>query len=305
MRFRLAGFFCLLLAATTVRAADEPTKGQAASAEDDRAIRAALDAFSDALRKGDAQALAGLFTEDGEAVDGEGDSIVGRASLQEHYAARFASGPGDKFETVIDSIRILAPGVARVAGHSTVRPSDGAAAITGKYKSIQVKHDGRWLVASLRELPDSEMTPHDHLAELDWLVGDWVEESENAVVMTSYAWSDDRNYLLRKYDVRVKGKDALTGTQRMGWDPLTKQIKSWVFDSRGGYGEAHWMRAEDQWILKTTGVRPDGLATTSTQILTRVDKDTLRWKSIDRTLGSEIRDDIEEVVMVRKPPRPQ
>ena len=31
----------------------------------------------------------------------------------------------------------------------------------------------------------------------------------------------------------------------------------------------------------------------------------MRWKSIDRTLGSDISQDIDEVVMVRKPPQPK
>ena len=78
-----------------------------------------------------------------------------------------------------------------------------------------------------------------------------------------------QNFLLRSFDVRVKGKPALTGTQRIGWDPLTKQIKSWVFDSTGGYGEGLWMRQGDQWVIKATGVRPSGRTTTATQVLSR------------------------------------
>jgi uncharacterized protein (TIGR02246 family) len=318
MRTRLSGVLCVLLAATTLLAAQDPPKdgagganpggrdaGPAGVADEEKAIRATIDAFSEALRKGDARAIAAQFTEDGEAVDGEGGSIVGREALQQHYAARFASGPGDKVETTVDSIKILAPGVARAAGRTTVHPSAGGTAVTGGYKAIHVRRDGRWLVASLRELPDKELSHSEHLQELEWLIGDWLEEGEDAVVLTSFAWTDDKNFLLRTFDVRVKGKPALTGTQRIGWDPLTKQIKSWVFDSRGGYGEGLWMRAEDQWVIKASGVRPDGRTTTATQVLTYVDKDTLRWKSIDRTLGSEIRPEIDEVVMVRKPPQPQ
>ncbi len=124
------------------------------------------------------------------------------------------------------------------------------------------------------------------------------------MVNTSVAWTDNGSFLLRSFDVRVKGKPALTGTQRIGWDPLTKQLKSWVFDSNGGHGEGLWMRSGDQWIVKATGVRSDGRVATATQVLTRVSKDTLRWKSIDRTIGSEISGDIDEIVMVRKPPQP-
>jgi uncharacterized protein (TIGR02246 family) len=277
----------------------------AGRSEDERAIRAAIDAFAQALQKNDVPVIVGMFTEDGEAVGADGDTIQGRAALEEHYAARFADAPGDKLETTVESISFLAPGVARENGRTQTTPSGGGNRITSRYTAIHVKRDTRWLIASLRELPEKEISHHERLKELEWLVGDWVEETEEAVVLTSVAWTDNNNFLLRSFDVRVKGKPALTGTQRIGWDPLTKQIKSWVFDSNGGYGEGLWTRAANQWVIKATGVRPDGRAATATQVLTMVNKDTLRWKSIDRTLGDEIRPEIDEIVMVRKPPRPR
>ena len=32
----------------------------------------------------------------------------------------------------------------------------------------------------------------------------------------------------------------MTVTQRIGWDPAAKQIRSWEFDSEGGFGEGTW-----------------------------------------------------------------
>lgn len=272
--------------------------------EDEKAIRETIAEFAGAFQRRDARAIAGLFTEDGEAVDAEGGTIQGRRALEEHYAARVAEAQGDRLEAAAETIAFLAPGVARVTGRSQVTPSDGSAPAVGRFAGILVQRDGRWLVASVREMPEKELTPHEHLKELEWLVGDWVEETEEAVVNTSVAWTDNGNFLLRSFDVRVKGRPALTGTQRIGWDPLTRQLKSWVFDSNGGYGEGLWMRQGDQWVIKATGVRADGRVATATQVLTYVNKDTLRWKSIDRTLGGEISQDIDEIVMVRKPPAP-
>jgi uncharacterized protein (TIGR02246 family) len=277
----------------------------AARAEDDRAIREAIDAFTKAFREGNAKAIVGLFSEDGEAVDAEGNTIHGRSALEEHYAGRIAEAPGDKLDITVQAISFLAPGVAQVSGSTQVTPSDGTAPFGSGYVAILTKREARWLLASVREVPEKDLTPHEHLKELEWLVGDWVQESDEAVVSTSVAWSDNGNFLLRSFDVRIKGKPALTGTQRIGWDPLTKQLKSWVFDSSGGYGDALWMRQGNQWVVKATGVRPDGRVATATQVLTYVTKDSLRWKSIDRTLGSDISQDIDEIGMVRKPPRPE
>jgi uncharacterized protein (TIGR02246 family) len=273
--------------------------------EDDKAIRAGIEAFSQAFQKNDARTIAAMFTEDGEAVDLEGGTIQGRAALEEHYLSRFAEMPDRKLETRIESIKYLAPGIARETGRTQVLSSDGATVSNGRYTAIRIKRDGRWLIASVREIADKDISHHERLKELDWLVGDWVAETEEAVVLTSVAWTDEGSFLLRSFDVRIKGKPALTGTQRIGWDPLAKQIKSWVFDSRGGYGEGLWTSAGDQWVIKATGVRPEGRAASATQILTYVNKDKLRWKSIDRTLGDEIVPEIEEIVMVRKPPQPK
>lgn len=307
----------VLLAALSLSAADDnpqaakpaqtpkaaaPGNAQAANTKE---FQAAADAFSAAFAKGDAAAIAEMFAEEGEAVDAQGAAIQGRKALAEHYAARFASGPGDTLAVTVDAVSFLAPGVATETGRTRLLVPESGTEESGNFAAILVKRDNRWLIASLREKTERELSHHDRLKELEWLVGDWVEETEEAVVFTSIAWSDNGNYLLRQFDVRVQGKAAVTGSQRIGWDPLTKQIKSWVFDSEGGYGEGLWMRSGNHWVSKTTGVRPDGHTTTATQVLTYVNKDTLRWKSIDRTLGAEIRHDIDEIIMVRKPPKPQ
>ena len=301
MKRSMAAWLGMGLAVASLCAAEEP----AGKSGDETAIRANVESFTRAFQNKDAKAIASLFNEDGEAVDDEGGTIQGRAAIEEHYAARFAEMPGDRLETTIESIKFLAPGIARETGRTRILPSDGGTPITGRYAAMHIKRDDRWLIASVRELVEREISHQERLAELEWLLGDWVEETPDAVVTTSVAWADNNNFLLRSFDVRVKGKPALTGTQRIGWDPLTKQIKSWVFDSRGGYGEALWSRAGDQWVIKANGVRPDGRTATATQVLTYVNKDTLRWKSIDRTLGDEIVQEIDEIVMVRKPPKPR
>ena len=58
-------------------------------------------------------------------------------------------------------------------------------------------------------------------------------------------------------------------------------------------------------MIKTTGVLKDGRSASATNILTRVNKDTLKWASVDRTCGTEILADAEEVTLVREPPKPR
>jgi hypothetical protein len=199
----------------------------------------------------------------------------------------------------------LAPELARQDGRTKLIPADGGPPSTARYTASLIKTQGHWRIASIRELDDPSITHHERLKELEWLVGEWVEETGDTVIETSIAWVDEGNFLLRGFEIKVAGKVDLKGTQRIGWDPISKQIKSWVFDSRGGYGEGHWSRSGDQWIVKSSGVRPDGLTTSATQTLRRVSKDRLLWSSTSRTLGGETRDDLHEFMMVRKPPQPK
>ena len=97
-------------------------------------------------------------------------------------------------------------------------------------------------------------TPEEQLKQLQWMIGDWVDESPEALVVTSYRWTDNQCYILSEFKVQSAGRPEMTGTQRIGWDPLAKTIRSWVFDSEGGFGEGTWTRDGDHWIVKRTGV---------------------------------------------------
>ena len=71
----------------------------------------------------------------------------------------------------------------------------------------------------------------------------------------------------------------MTGTQRIGWDPVTRNIRSWVFDSEGGFGEGVWTREGNKWIVKKTGVTGDGKIASATNIISQVSKHRMTWES--------------------------
>ena len=102
---------------------------------------------------------------------------------------------------------------------------------------VYVKQDGRWLQAAVRDELLGGPTPHERLGELEWMIGEWVNESQAAVVHTTCRWSEDGNFLLREFTMKTQGEPVLSGTQRIGWDPVRQQIRSWVFDSEGGFGQ--------------------------------------------------------------------
>jgi uncharacterized protein (TIGR02246 family) len=285
--------------------AGQASAGASEGSQDERAIRATSAAFVKAFNAGDARAIAELLTEDVESTDEDGSVVQGKWAVADLFAQAFTASPGGKMEIRIDSIRFLTPEVAKEEGRSTITPAGGGPPDVDRYSVLYVKKNGKWLQSSIREHPEHDLSPHERLKELEWMLGEWVDESDSAVIFTTCRWSEDRNFLLRHYAIRVEGKPALDGTQRIGWDPVTGQFKSWLFDSQGGYSEGLWSREGNRWIVKLSGPLRDGKITTETNIITKVRDGMARWQSVDRTVAGRLLPDTREFVLVRRPPQPE
>jgi uncharacterized protein (TIGR02246 family) len=282
---------------------------KAVVSDDESAIRAQAAQFADAFNKGDADAIAKQFTEDARVIDADGRSVEGREAIRKRFAEAIEAGGGAKVEFKTDRVQLVGREVAIEEGHASAKNADGTIAGRGPYTVIYAKQDGQWKIAVVRDhepaADDAANTPHAHLEELAWMVGEWVDESDEAVVRTSCNWSKDGNYLLREFTVHVAGKPAMSGTQRIGWDAQHEQIRSWVFDSDGGFSQGLWSRSGDnQWRIVSTGTTRDGDTATAVNIVTREHPDTMRWQSIERTLGGESLPDTDDIVIARKPPGP-
>ena len=128
-----------------------PVPRQEQSAAEIAAIRAESEAFVAAFNKGDAKAVAALWTEDGEYIDDTGRRFAGREAIEKGYAEYFAGNPNTKIQITIDSLRLLSDDAAIEDGRAvTDPPADGAAGFS-KYTSTHVKVDGKWLMASVRD----------------------------------------------------------------------------------------------------------------------------------------------------------
>ncbi|QEH38520.1 SnoaL-like domain protein [Aquisphaera giovannonii] len=295
--------------------AEARTRTQATADEraaDREAIQGLVASFVKAFDAGDARAIGAMFTPGARLTTMDGQVVEGRESIERRFAASFEESPGQKIEIKTESLRFLDADAAIEEGTAAVSSPDGSgepAAGTTRYTVAYVKRDGRWLQDSLHDQPiprvAAEPTAADRLKELEWLVGEWIDESDDAEVRTTCTWAENRSFLIRAFRVKVAGKEVMTGTQRIGWDPRDKQFRSWVFDSAGGFSEGRWSREGDRWLIKSTGTLKDGRTASATNIVTRVGKNTMKWTSTDRTLGEEIMPDEEEVTLVRIPPLPR
>lgn len=270
---------------------------------DEKLIRRTVDDFSKAYNAHDAKAVGALFTADAEIVNEDGVVTQGRAEIERAFGEIFEEDPETQISIAIKSIRFLGLSVAVEDGTSSVIPAMDEPAERSRYTAVHVRQDGRWLMASARDLAD-EPTEEDQLKQLEWMIGDWVDESPDALIVTSAQWTDNHHFILSKFTIQVAGRPLMNGSQRIGWDPLAKVIRSWVFDSEGGFAEGIYSHDGNQWIVKLSGVTRDGKLASSTNTTTIISKDRLIWQSRDRMVGGEAQADTEEVMVVRKPPAP-
>jgi len=297
----LAMFFaCPFAAAQTAQEAKQPAAVQ--NSADLDAIRAAVNSYVEAYNRGDAKAVANLWAEDADWISPSGEHFQGREAIEREMGEMFEDAKGLKIEVLEPTVRLVAPDAAVEEGIVRVtRPGEPPSDAT--YLAVHVKKNGQWKLESVRETSVPEVSAHEQLKQLDWLAGEWVDESATEVVEHTFKWSEDGHYLLGKFVVQWEGLPPMKGDVRIGWDPLTKQIKSWIFDTEGGRAEGAWTRIGDRWIVKMTGVRSDGSTASSTNMYVPLRRDQYEYSSVDRIVGGQQEPD-QTVRIVRKPPQP-
>lgn len=284
-------------------AAQPPAKAD----PDLEAIKNTAAKYSKAFEANDAAALGALFTDEAEFVDGSDNVVHGRKAIEEAFARLFKNNPKQKLVVDMDVVRRIGSTCLVEEGtytfHSVADPK--TAAERSKYVMLHVKQPDGWKIASIRTNHESAVAHHEQLKSLDWLVGTWVDEGADDVIETAWKWSEDGNYLLGEFKITAKGKAVLKGTHRLGWDPLLKQIRSWVFDTQGGFSEGRLTPSGiNRWTIKSTGVSSDGDATSATAIYEKKSKDRFQINMQDRVQDGDALPDL-AITNVRAAPGPK
>lgn len=306
---RSRGWVVAMVLAGTVIAGSAAARAQAQASQehaaDEQLLNQVAVQFTLAYNSGDAKAIAALFAPDAEMIDENDDRVIGRENIQALFADLFAARKGATISIQKGLLKFLSPDVALEEGRTTLKldPASPAADIL-KYRLLYVKKDGKWLYSSVREEHDVMVSPHQRLQELAWLLGDWIDESADSTVHATCRWSEDQNFLLRHFVVHLQGKPVMKVEERIGWDPMTRQFKSWIFDSEGGHAEALWGRRGDGWIISSKGALHDGRVVLATHMLARQGSHAIRWTSLERTVGGRSVPQSDDYVMVRQAPRP-
>jgi uncharacterized protein (TIGR02246 family) len=253
-----------------------------------------------AFNKRDAAAMASYWTADGEFIRNDGDPIRGRAEIEEGYADYFKTLKANpRVEIQFDNLRFPSADTAISEVILRLKNDEGEVVGSSWRNTLLVREKGQWKVAIVREW-DRDTGLDVSLKELDWLIGTWRAANKKREVTLDYEWDEHKTFIRGKYSVKEGAKVIESGTQMIGKDNNEGAIRSWVFQSDGGFGGGVWTREGKKWSVDVYGVLADGSELKATSIYMRVDANTFTWQAVDQVLNGEPIADAKPIKVTRQ-----
>jgi len=271
-------------AEATARADDaKPAARQA----DEAAVKKLGADFASAFEKSDSAAIASHYTNEGEFIRNDGEIIRGKGEIEKAYAAYFKTLSGKKkLEVQVDSLRFPSTDTAIAEVTLRLKGEDNEVDASSWRETLLVREGGQWKVAVTREW-DRDTSEDDTLKDVEWLIGTWEASGKDREATTSYEWDENKAFIRGKYTVKEKGKVVESGIQFIGKDNNDGVIRSWAFQSDGGFGGGVWTREGKKWNVDVHGVMADGKELTATNVYIKLDPNTFSWQSVNRKLDDE------------------
>jgi uncharacterized protein (TIGR02246 family) len=296
-RLAPASFIAIVLAAVSTARSSDPTPDSSQKA----AVHKVIAAVEECFNRGDAKRLAALWTTDGDFVGPSGERIAGSKNVEAAFQEFFAAHKNSKLRLGVVNVRLATADVASVDAIAAMTPAPDDLAGEPRSAILLVLRDGRWLIDSIRETVGAAPSHYGRLKELGWLVGDWASQADSSSAVSVHStcdWTANGSYLIRKFTIRRKD-GVVGGTEVIGWDPRAHRIRSWVFESDGGFGESEWTRNAHGWTIKYKGILADGSDVSATQTLLYVEADTLTLESTGRTTNGQKQPDLARLTVKR------
>jgi uncharacterized protein (TIGR02246 family) len=255
---------------------------------DEAAVKQMIDEYASAFNSKNVDAAIGFWSEDAVHIDRETNlRTEGRDAIKADLAASFEQSPDSKIFGRILSLRFVRPDVVSVDGEVTAS-TPGEDPSQTLFSAILVEEGGKWLINTIEESPvTNPSSNYEALAELEWLIGRWVDQGQESRVDTTFRWTANNAFLLRSFAVSTAAGVELEGTQVIGWDPRSGEIRSWSFQSDGSFGDATWSRNGDDWMIKSSQTLADGQAASGTFIYTRINDDEVSVQLIGHEVEGE------------------
>src|SRR5262249_17695585 len=196
---------------------------------EEAAIKKTLVDYGAALTSGELDQVMAFWTTDSDYIDEAGKMTKGKDQIAALFKKALPELKGAKVTSNLDSIKFLRPEVALVDGNIDTTSTTGVKDIS-RYAIVMNKTGDKWLIDSARDLP-SQVTDLPSLAsaqlkDLEWLVGEWVDQSPNIDVTIKVYWATNKAFLLMDYIVKREGTEPLEVTLRVGYDGASNRIRS-------------------------------------------------------------------------------
>ena len=293
-RVALAVIMCSIIMVSGVSA------DKTALSQDEIAIRKAIESYEDSYNRGDASTAAAYWSRDGSYIGRDGERAKGPDEIRPLLEKLFSEHKGIQVTVALFDVQLQSPDLAISKGFAGFR-SPGEDDEEVLFTATLVKENGTWKLSKVEE--DESPVPIGTIAklgELEWLIGDWVDQDDDASVETTFRWTKDYAFINGTFRVTVGDRVDLEGTQVIGWDPAAKKIRSWIFDTKAGFGEGEWTRSGDRWTVNVKSILGTGQKASSMNIYKYVDPNSFTWQSVSREVEGELLPDIDEVTVVRK-----
>ncbi len=267
---------------------------------DEAAIREAVTAYVTAFNARDAKALAARWSDHAVYQNPvTGEEVTGRKAIEQQFASILEELKDGKLSVNVNSIRFVSPSVAVEEGTAQVVGTNSEPEIS-EYSAVHVKQGDKWLLDRVTE-KESITTPshYEQLKPLEWLIGSWVDEDDEARVETTCQWAKNQNFITRSFTIDLANEPPISGVQFIGWDASLGKIRSWTFDSDGGVVDGTWSNKDGSWIVESSAVLPDGRKASSINIMKVLDDKTVSWQITGRDIDGEIQPSLPEVKITR------
>lgn len=265
---------------------------------DEKLLRSQVEDYAKDYASGDAKAIANMWTSDGTYTLANGLELHGRSEIEKYFAAGFKQFGAQPLKVSVESINFPTSDVAIEEGSCRVLKGT-ASDIQSRYTVVHVKQNGQWLMVAVTESEGLQKTSGEGLKDLGWLIGSWTAKVPRGTMHLKAEWAGDGKFIHCTYRANDLATEKPEQMQIIGWDPQSRQIRSWHFGSNGGFGCGRWLRDDQSFIESTNGIEPDGTASSSINTLHKLGDNSFTWQSTGRILGNGNLPDTPEITATR------
>jgi len=144
------------------------------------------------------------------------------------------------------------------------------------------------------------LAPFQHyqfLKGLEWLIGEWVADSQYGKVYSKYSWGKNKNYII--FDLVIHTTDGLKieGIELISYDESKKVICSWFLSSLGELSpEEYWRHEGNSWIVEEPFIKAGSLRS----IYSNITPTTFTWEQKAYTEDGTLSQRVDPVVNIRE-----